>query len=258
MRELLLIRWTFRPHNGRLIIIEQVRQKEDNSRTAIRNSNRRIASCFHLWKKKNHSSSLLSSVDYLEMWKEKICLSSSFDSSYIVTVSAAFRFDLDSCDRIIIDCTRIANVLVTYLFHCDVGPNLAQCTAQLLRFGRVKQTPVSIIVRQTSWTKTSVNGSYLHESAFLPPHDVDHVSWNADHGRQSEQQADKVSPPRVMVVKVSQWSEFRQVEDENTLYEVEQRGQWRNYVTQSGGCNKRDLQCRWEEWWHTSRIWTNV
>ena len=58
---------------------------------------------------------------------------------------------------------------------------------------------------------------YLHEGSFLPTDDVDHVNWNAEHGRAGEQGTDEMAPPGIVVVKVFQFLEFNNVEDEDAL-----------------------------------------
>ena len=58
---------------------------------------------------------------------------------------------------------------------------------------------------------------YLHECSFLPPNNVDHVAGDAQHGRESQQRSDEMSPPRILVVEVSQRRELNQAEYEHAL-----------------------------------------
>lgn len=65
---------------------------------------------------------------------------------------------------------------------------------------------------------------YLHESSLLPPNNVDHVRRYANHGRESQEQTDEMTPPRIVVIQVSQRCELGQVENENTLWKCVQNG----------------------------------
>ena len=104
---------------------------------------------------------------------------------------------------------------------------------------------------------------YFHQSAFLSTDDVDHVNWDAHHGRAGKQGTDEMTPPGIVVVEVFQFLKFDNVEEENAL--IDHSIGYSGLVVVARVARvilcfdgRLYLQRIWVGLWCTSRTWTNA